>query len=122
MSLKIFLQRFYVCKRKSNFIPNKILNIKVCGGFCRTTIKSMGKLLCSRISSLFLGLFPIPGIVPNNGSDLLSRRVTSIKFLSYNVFENVFLLFFCLSLTYLVTSKLICFLRSCLTLLVAPDE
>ena len=57
----------------------------------------MGKLLCSHISSLFLGLFPIPGssrIVPNNGSDLLSRRVILIKLLSYNIFENVFLLFF----------------------------
>ena len=43
------------------------------------------KLLCSRISSLVEGLFPIPGssrIVRNNGPDLLSRRDISIKFLS----------------------------------------
>ena len=68
-----------------------------------------GKFLCSCISSFVRGLFPIPGssrIVPNNGSDLLSRRDISIILLSCNIFENVF---FCLILIYLVSSKLICF-------------
>ena len=81
----------------------------------------MGNFLCSRISSLVRGLFPIPGssrIVRKNGSDLLSRRDISIKLLSCNIFGNVFRL----SLIYLVSSKLICFLRSCSRLLVAPDE
>ena len=53
----------------------------------------MGKFLCSRISSLVRGLFPITGssrVVRNNGSDLSSRRDISIKILSYNIFENVF--------------------------------
>ena len=85
-------------------------------------MKLNGKFLCSRLSSLVRGLFPIPGssrIVRNNGSDLLSRRDISIKLLSCNIFGNVF---FCLSLIYLVSSKLICLLRSCSRLLVAPDE
>ena len=84
-------------------------------------MKLNGKFLCSRISSLVRGLFPIPGssrIVRNNGSDLLSRRDISIKLLSCNIFGIVF----CLILIYLVSSKLICFLRSCSRLLVAPDE
>ena len=53
------------------------LNTKVCVGFCRTTMKFMGKFRCSRISFLVRGLFPIPGssrIVRNNGSDLLNHR------------------------------------------------
>ena len=121
MSLKIILQRYYVCKLKSKFNVNKILNIKVCVGFCRTIMKLKGKFLCSRISSLVRCLFPIPGtsrIVRNNGSDLLSSRDISIKLLCCNNFGNVF----CLSLIYFVSSKLICFLRSCSRLLVAPDE
>ena len=43
----------------------------------RTIMNFNGKFLCSRISSFVRSLFPIPGssrIVPNNGSDLLSRR------------------------------------------------
>ena len=94
---------------------------KVCVGFCRTIMKLNGKFLCSRISSLVRGLFPIPGssrIVRNIGSDLLGRRNISFKLLSCNIFGNVF----CQSLIYLVSSKLICFLRSCSRLLVAPDE
>ena len=83
-------------------------------------MKLMGKFLCSRISSLVRGLF-LPGsfrIVWNNGSDLLSHRDISIKLLSCNIFENVF----CLSLMYLVSSKLFCSLMSYSTHFVAPDE
>ena len=120
MSLKIILQRYYVCKLKSTFNANKILNKKVCVGFCRTIMKLNGRFLCSRISSLVRGIFPIPGssrIVRNNGSDLLSRWT-----FQFNCCHVTFLeMFFCLSLIYLVSSKLI-FLRSCLRLLVAPDE
>ena len=70
----------------------------------------MGKFLCTRISSLVRGIFQIPGssrFVQKNGSQLLSRRDISIKYLSYNLFEK----FFCLSLIYLVSSKLFCSLR-----------
>ena len=35
--------------------------IKVCVGFCCTTMKLMGKFFCSRISSLVRGLLPIRG-------------------------------------------------------------
>ena len=51
-------------------------------------MKLNGKFLCSRISSLVRGLFPIPAssrIVRNNGSDLLSRRDISIELLSCNI-------------------------------------
>ena len=95
--------------------------IEVCDGFCRTVMKLNGKCLCSRLSSPVRGLLPIPGssrIVRNSGSDLLIRRDISIKLLSCNLFENVF----CLILIYFVSSELICFLRSCSRLLVAPDE
>ena len=74
---------------KSNFIANKTLNLKVCVGFCRTTMKLMGRFRCSRRLSLVRSLLPIPErsrFVRNNGSDLLSRRDISIKFLSYNIF------------------------------------
>ena len=68
-------------------------------------MKLIGKFLCCRISSLVLGLFPIPGsssIVRNIGSDLLSRRDISIKLLSYNILKM-----FCLiSNLFLVSSKL----------------
>ena len=78
-------------------------------------MKLNGKFLCSRMSSLIRGLFPIPGnscIVRNSGSDLLSRRDHSIKLLSFNNLKM-----FCLfSNLFLVNSKLICFLRSCLRL------
>ena len=83
--------------------------MEVCVGFCRTIMKINGKFLCSRLSSLVRGRFPIPGssrIVRNNGSDLLSRRDISIKLLSCNILGNVF---FCLTLINLVSSKLICF-------------
>ena len=63
-------------------------------------MKLMGKLRCSRISSVVRGLLRIPGssrIVRNNGSDLLSRRDISIKLLSCNIFVNV-----CLSLNYFI--------------------
>ena len=72
------------CRRKSKFFSSKILNIKGCVGFCRTTMKLNGKFLCSPRSSLVRGLLPIPGssrIVRNSGSDLLSRRDISIKLL-----------------------------------------
>ena len=60
-------------------------------------MNSIGRFLSSRTSSLVRGLFPIPGssrIVRNIGSDLLSRRDISTKFLSFNIFK----MFFCLSL------------------------
>ena len=88
--------RFYVCKLKSKFIASKILNIKVCSGFRRTTMKLSGKFLRSRRSSLVRGLLPIPGsssIVRNSGSDLLSRRDISIKLLSCNISEIIFVYF-----------------------------
>ena len=73
-------------------------------------MKLNGKFLCSRMSSLVRGIFPIPGssrIVRNSGSDLLSRRDHSIKLLSCT-FENVL----SISNLFLVNSKLFCFLRS----------
>ena len=102
-----FLQGFYVSKRKSKFIASKILNIKICVGFCRTTMKINGKFLCSRMSSLVRGLFPISGssrIVLNSVSDLLSRREQSIKLLSRNILKMfcLFLIYFWLILSYFV--------------------
>ena len=74
-------------------------------------MKLNGKLLCSHMSSLVRGLFPIPGssrFERNSGSDLLSRRDISIKLLSCNILKM-----FCLfSNLFLVNSKLFCFLRS----------
>ena len=84
-------------------------------------MKFNGKFLCSRLSSFVRGLSQIPvssRIVRNNGSDLLSRRDISIKLLSCNIFGKVF----CLSLIYLVSAKLICFLRSFPRFLVEPNE
>ena len=55
-------------------------------------MKSIGKFLPSRTSSLVQGLLPIPGssrIVRKIGSDLLSRGDISTKLLSYNIFLNV---------------------------------
>ena len=72
------------------------------------------------MSSFVRGLLPIPGssrFVRNSGSDLLSRRDISIKLLFGNILK-----IFCLILIYFVSSKLICFLRSCSRVLVAPDE
>ena len=84
-------------------------------------MKLNGKFLCSRMSSLNRGLFPIPGssrIVRNSGSDLLSRRDISIKFLSCNILKM-----FCqISNLFLVNTKLFCFLRSYSRFMVAPDE
>ena len=90
--------------------------MKVCVGFCRTTMKLNGKFLRSRMSSLVRGLLPSSSsIVRNIGSDLLSRRDISIKLLSCNILKK-----FCLfSNLYLVNSKL---LRSYSRLMVAPDE
>ena len=85
-------------------------------------MKLLVMFLCSRISSLVRGLFPIPcssRIVRNNGSDLMSRRDNSVKLLSCNIFENVFL---SKSNLFLVISKLFCSLRSYSRLMVAPDE
>ena len=56
-------------------------------------MKLNGKFLSSRMSRLVRGLLPIPGsscILRNSRSDLLSRRDISIKLLSCNIFENVF--------------------------------
>ena len=81
-------------------------------------MKLNGKFLRSRMSSLVRYLFPMPGnsgIVRNSGSDLLSRKDISIKFLSCNILK-IFCLF---SKQFLVNSKL---LRSYLRLMVAPDE
>ena len=57
-------------------------------------MKSIARFLFFRMSSFVRGLLPIPGssrIVQNIGSDLLSRRDISTKFLSYNIFELLFL-------------------------------
>ena len=57
-------------------------------------MKSIVRFLPNRMSSLVRGLFPIPGIsriVRNIGSDLLSRRDISTKFLSYKFFEMLYL-------------------------------
>ena len=84
-------------------------------------MKLFGKFLCSRMSSLVRGLFPIRGcsrIVRNSGFDLLSRRDQSIKFLSYNILK----MFLSISNLIFVSSKLICLLRSCSRPMVAPDE
>ena len=97
----------------------KTLNIKVCVGFCRTTMKNMGKFRCSRISSLFRALIPKRGssrILRNDGSNLLSRRDISIKLLSYNIFVILS------KSNFFVISKLFFCLRSYLRLMVAPDE
>ena len=84
-------------------------------------MKLNGKFICSRMSSLVRGLFPIPGssrIVLNSGSGLLSRRDHLIKLLSCNVLK----MFLSISNLIFVSSKLICSLRSCSGLMVAPDE
>ena len=84
-------------------------------------MKLFGKFFCSRMSSLVGGLFPIRGcsrIVRNSGFDLLSRRDHSIKLLSYNILK----MFLSISNLIFVSSMLICFLRSCSRLMVAPDE
>ena len=50
---------------------------------------SISRFLPSRTSSLVRDLRPIPGssgIVRKIGSDLMSRRDISTKFLSYNIF------------------------------------
>ena len=55
-------------------------------------MKSFGRFLPSRTSSLVRGLLPIPGSSRFDrkiGSDLLSRRDISTKFLSYIFFKNV---------------------------------
>ena len=57
-------------------------------------MKSIGRFLPSRMSSLVQVLLPIPGssrIVRNIGPDLLRRRAISTKFLSYKIFEMLFL-------------------------------
>ena len=88
--MNIFLQAFYVSKLKSKFLASNFLNIKVCVGFCHTTMKLNGKFLRSRRSSHVRGLLSIPGssrIVRNSGTDLLSRRDISIKLLSCNILK-----------------------------------
>ena len=69
-------------------------------------MKLNGKFLCSRMSSLVRGFFPIPDssrIVRNSGSDLLSRRDISIKLLSCNILK----MFCLLSNLFLINSKLL---------------
>ena len=83
-------------------------------------MKSIGRFLPSRMSSLVGGLLPRPGssrIVRNLGSDLLSRRDISPKFLSYKIFEMLFL-----SNSYLIFSSKSRLVKVCSRLLVAPDE
>ena len=83
-------------------------------------MKLFGMFLCSRMSSLVRGLFPIRGcsrIDRNSGFDLLSRRDHSIKLLSYNILK----MFLSICNRIFVCSKLICFLRSCSRPMVAPD-
>ena len=56
-------------------------------------MKRNGKFLRSRRSSLVRALLPMPGssiIVRISGSDLLSRRDSSIRLLSCNIFDNIF--------------------------------
>ena len=60
--------------------------------FCRTIMKSIGRFLRSRTSSLFRGLLPMRGsscIVWKIGSDILTRREISTKCLSNKIFINV---------------------------------
>ena len=74
-------------------------------------MKLNGQFMCSRMSSIVRGLFPIKGssrIVRNSGSDLLSRRDISIKSLSCNTLKMLCLF----SNLFLVNSKLFCFLSS----------
>ena len=83
-------------------------------------MKLKGKFLRSHRSSPVRNLLPIPDssrIKRKSGSDLLSRRDISTKLLSYNILK-MFLSISNLSVRY----KLICFLRSCSRLMVAPDE
>ena len=57
-------------------------------------MKSIGRFLPCRMSSLVRSILPLLGssrIVRNIGSDLLSRRDISIKFLSYNIFKMLYL-------------------------------
>ena len=57
-------------------------------------MKSIGRFLPSRMPSLVRSLLPIPAsshIVRNIGSDLLRRRDISTKFLSFNIFEKLYL-------------------------------
>ena len=57
-------------------------------------MKTISRFLPSRMSSLVGVLLPIPGssrIVGNIGSDLLRRRDISTKFLSFNIFELLYL-------------------------------
>ena len=82
----IFIEDFssrYLCfQMKIKFLVNKILNIKVWSGFCRTTMKFNGKFFRSPRSSIVRGLLPMLGssiIVRYRGSDLLSRRDISIR-------------------------------------------
>ena len=84
-------------------------------------MKLFGKFLCSHMSSLVRGLFPLRGcsrIVRNSGFDLLSRRDHSVKLLSYNFLK----MFLSISILIFVSFKLIYFLRSCSRFMVAPDE
>ena len=57
-------------------------------------MKSIGRFVPSRMSSLFRCLLPIPGssrIVRTIASDLLSRSDISTKFLSLIIFEMLYL-------------------------------
>ena len=82
-------------------------------------MKSVGRFLPGRMSSLVRGLLPVPVsslIVRKFGSDPLSRRDVSTKFLSDNLFEKLYL---SISILMFSKSRLV---KVCLRLLVAPDE
>ena len=80
---------------------------------------SIGRILPSRTSSLVRGLLPLPDssrIVRNIGSDLLGRRDSSTKFLTYKIFA---ILQLSKSKIYFSKSRLV---RFCSRLLVIPYE
>ena len=85
-------------------------------------MKSVGRFT-NRMLSLVGGLLTIPGssrIVRKIGSNFLSRRDISTKFLSTNIFLMLFLSNS--SLMFLVNVSNLYSLRSCSRLLVAPYE
>ena len=117
--MKIYF-KFFFCKWKSKFIANKILNIKVCVGFWRITIKLNGRFsfyivvyrLLSEVFFQYRLVLVLFGI-----SALIYWVVETFQFrlLSCNILNIVCLI----SNLYLVNSKL---LRSYSRLMVAPDE
>ena len=79
----MILQKLMTVKKKLKSTAGSFPNTKVGSRFCRTIMKSIGRFLPSRMSSLVRRLLPIPGssrIVRNIRSDLLRRRDTSTSF------------------------------------------